>query len=44
MNGRQLARVNGVERAKEVELPVVVSGGVAKDGDLDVHAAKGNHE
>jgi len=44
MNGRQLAGINGVERTEEVEFAVVVSGGIAKNGDLDVHAAEGNHE
>jgi len=37
MNGGQLLRVNGVERPEEVEFLVVVRGGVAQDGYLDIH-------
>jgi hypothetical protein len=37
VDGRQLAGENRVERAQEIQLPVVVRGRVAKDGNLDVH-------
>jgi hypothetical protein len=37
MGGGQLARVNGVERAEEIQFAVVVSCRVAKDSDLNVH-------
>lgn len=38
MGGGQLARVDGVERAEKIQFAVVVSCGVAKDSDLNVHA------
>jgi hypothetical protein len=39
MNGGELLGVDGVERAEEVELLVVVRGGVAQDGYLNIHRA-----
>ena len=37
MHRRQFLRVDGVERAEQVELAAAVGGGVAEDGNLDVH-------
>lgn len=38
MNGGQFARVDRVERAKQVELAIVIGDGVAKHCNLNVHA------
>jgi len=39
MNGGQLLRVDGIEGTEEVELLIVVRGGVAQDGYLNIHRA-----
>ena len=38
MHGGQLPRTDGVERAQQIQFAVVVSGGIAQDRDLYVHA------
>jgi hypothetical protein len=37
VDGRELAGVDGVEGAEEIELAVVIGGGIAQDCNLDVH-------
>jgi len=41
LRGGELLREDGVEGAEEIELAVVIGGGITQDGDLDIH---GNHE
>lgn len=38
MDGGHLAGINRVERAQQIELAVVIGGGVAQDSNLNVHA------
>jgi len=41
VDGGELGRENGIERAEEIQLAVVIGGGITQNGDLDIH---GNHK
>jgi len=38
MNGRQLGRIDGVERAQDVQLAVRIRRGVTQGGNLNIHS------